>query len=273
MGYIYKIWNEDNDKVYIGQTSVGIKARWSAHLKNYLTNNAVIYRAMRSHGAGIFHIEQIEECDNELLDEREKYWIAFYDSYKNGYNSTPGGTALPSGKAPKRANNEFIHSLWDRGYSISEISEQCGSSTTTVKDHLKDYENFSNEESIRRGINKGAKTRSQAISQWTLQGEFVATFLSTSAAADATGIVCSNISKCLHKERQTAGNFYWTYENELPNITKNKQVYQYDKAGNLIAIFQTKAEAANKYNLDSGSIAKVCQGKRKTCGGYIWKEE
>jgi hypothetical protein len=29
MGYIYKIWNEDNDKLYIGQTSVGIKARWS----------------------------------------------------------------------------------------------------------------------------------------------------------------------------------------------------------------------------------------------------
>ena len=123
---------------------------------------------MRTHGAGIFHIEQIEECDNELLDEREKYWIAFYDSYKNGYNSTPGGTALPSGNAPKRADNKLIHELWDEGYSISEISEQCGSSITTIKDHLKDYENFTTEESIRRGINKGAQTRSQAISQWTL---------------------------------------------------------------------------------------------------------
>ena len=163
--------------------------------------------------------------------------------------------------------------LWDKGYSISEISEQCGNSATTVKEHLKDYENFTNEESIRRGVDKGAKTRSQAISQWTLQGEFVATFPSTVAAAEATGIARANINRCLHKERQTAGSFYWTYENELPNITKNKQVYQYDKAGNLIAIFQTKAEAANKYNLDSGSIAKVCQGKRKTCGGYIWKEE
>jgi len=58
----------------------------------------VLYMAMRKHGAGIFHIELIEECDNNLLNEREKYWISQYDSYKHGYNSTPGGTALSSGK-------------------------------------------------------------------------------------------------------------------------------------------------------------------------------
>lgn len=273
MGYIYKIWNEANNKLYIGQTSIGIKSRWAAHLKNYPTNNAVLYRAMRSHGVDIFHIEQIEECPNDLLDEREKYWIAFYDSYKNGYNSTPGGTALPSGNAPQRANNTPIHQLWDKGYSISEIAEKSGSSTTTVRDHLEDYPNYSVEESIRRGINKGAKTRSQAISQWSLQGKFIKTFISATKAAEETCISCQNINKCLHKERQSAGGFYWTHEGELPNITKNKQVYQYDKAGNLIAVFQTKAEAANKYGLDSGSIAKVCKGQRKTCGGYIWREE
>ena len=91
MGYIYKIWNEDNDKVYIGQTSVGIKIRWSQHLSNYMTNNAVLYRAMRKHGAGIFHIEQIEECENEKLNEREKYEIEFYQSNIYGYNKTTGG--------------------------------------------------------------------------------------------------------------------------------------------------------------------------------------
>jgi hypothetical protein len=228
---------------------------------------------MRSHGADIFHIEQIEECPNDLLDEREKYWIAFYDSYKNGYNSTPGGTALPSGNAPQRANNNLIHQLWDAGCSISEISEKSGSSITTVRAHLEDYPNYSVEESIHRGINKGAKTRSQTINQWSLQGELIKTFISAAKAEEETGIACQNISKCLHKERQTAGGFYWTYEGESPDITKNKQIYQYDKAGNLIAIFKTKAEAANRYGLDSGSIAKVCKGQRKTCGGYIWKEE
>ena len=272
MGFIYKIWNEKNDKLYIGQTSVGIKTRWSSHLKNYLTNNAVIYRAMRKYGAGIFHIEQIEECENSKLDEREKYWIEYYNSYKNGYNSTPGGTALPSGKMFARLDDNLIHRLWDEGYSIGEIVEKTGYSDTSIREHLHEYDKFSIEESISRGINKAAKTRSQEVSQWDLQGNFIQTYQSAVIASKETNITAQNIYKCLKKERETAGNYYWTYEGELPVITK-KQVYQYDKQGKLIQTFKTKAEAAKSLNLDSGSIAKVCQGKRKTCGGFIWREE
>ena len=272
MGFIYKIWNEENDKLYIGQTSVGIKTRWSSHLKNYLTNNAVIYRAMRKYGASIFHIEQIEECENSKLDEREKYWIEYYDSYKNGYNSTPGGTALPSGKMFARLDDNLLHQLWDEGYSISEIVEKTGYSDTSIREHLHEYEKFSVEESISRGINKAAKTRSQEVSQWDLQGNFIQTYQSAAVASKETNITVQNIYKCLKKERETAGNYYWTYEGELPVITR-KQVYQYDKQGNLIQTFNSKAEAAKSLNLDSGSIAKVCQGKRKTCGGFIWREK
>lgn len=273
MGFIYKIWNECNDKVYIGQTSVGIKTRWSKHLYNYLTNNSILYRAMRKYGAGVFHIEEIEECENEILNEREKYWIQYYDSYKNGYNSTPGGTALPSGKMFQRLDNKILFQLWDEGKSISEIQEQTGYSHTSILEHLKEYEKFSIEESILRGSQKSALSRSIAVSQWTTQGEFIKTFSSVKQAAETNNIAVQNIHKCLKKERQTAGGYYWTYENELPPKERKKQVYQYDKQGQLIQIYKNKAEAAKTLNLDSGSIAKVCQGKRKTCGGFIWKEE
>lgn len=273
MGYIYKIWNEENDKVYIGQTSVGIKARWSQHLKNYLTNNNVLYRAMRKYGAGIFHIELIEECENDELNKREIYWISYYDSYKNGYNSTPGGTALPSGKMFQRLDNKIIYDLWDSGYSISEIQKETGYSDTGIREHLLDYKNFSIEESIERGAKAAAKTRSKPISQWGLNGEFIKTYNSTVEASKYTNIPSQNINHCLHKKRLTAGNFYWTYENELPQLqSKKKMIHQYDLKGNLIKIYQTKAQAAKELNLDSGSISKVCQGKRKTCGGFIWKE-
>lgn len=273
MGYIYKIWNEDNNKLYIGQTSVGIKTRWSQHLSNYLTNNAVLYRAMRKHGAGIFHIEQIEECENDMLNEREKYWISYYDSYKNGYNSTPGGTALPSGKMFKRLDDSLIRELWDNGLSITEISEKTQNSTTSIREHLLEYENFNIEESIKRGNIKSGISRRKSITQWDLQGNFIAKYESASEASKITGIPDSNIGKCLHKERQTAGDFYWTYENEIPIIKTITQIYQYDKDNNLIAIYKTKAEAARALNLDSGSITKVCKGQRKTCGGFKWEEK
>ena len=38
-------------------------------------------------------------------------------------------------------------------------------------------------------------------------------------------------------------------------------------------LLEAIAEAAKTLGLDSGSIAKVCQGKRKSCGGFIWKEK
>jgi hypothetical protein len=33
----------------------------------------------------------IEECDFDLINEREMYWVKIYDTFKNGYNSDTGG--------------------------------------------------------------------------------------------------------------------------------------------------------------------------------------
>jgi hypothetical protein len=46
---------------------------------------------MRKYGIENFHIEQIEEVANDQLNEREKYWISYYNTYFDGYNSTLGG--------------------------------------------------------------------------------------------------------------------------------------------------------------------------------------
>lgn len=34
--------------------------------------------------------EIIEECDRSQLNERERYWIEFYESTDFGYNTTQG---------------------------------------------------------------------------------------------------------------------------------------------------------------------------------------
>ena len=46
---------------------------------------------MNKYGIEHFHIEEIEECDDNIVNEREVYWIKFYNSYHNGYNATYGG--------------------------------------------------------------------------------------------------------------------------------------------------------------------------------------
>lgn len=44
---------------------------------------------MNKYGSEHFHIKLIEETNNP--EERERYWIQYYDSYHNGYNATLGG--------------------------------------------------------------------------------------------------------------------------------------------------------------------------------------
>lgn len=94
MGFIYKVTNLINNKVYIGQTSLTICQRWEAHIKKAkMHTNRYLYDAMNHYGYNNFIVESLEECSNESLDEREKYWIAFYDSTNpdTGYNLTSGG--------------------------------------------------------------------------------------------------------------------------------------------------------------------------------------
>lgn len=149
----------------------------------------------------------------------EDYFTNFKMLYGGAYQCNKcGGTALPSGKMCKRLNNQIIYRLWDEGKSIKEIQEQTGYSNTSIREHLLNYKKFSTKESIDRGIQKAANTKSKPVSQWTLRGQFVATYKSSQEAERITGIKSSNINKCLHKERISAGSFYWTLENELPNV-------------------------------------------------------
>ena len=98
MGYIYKIENLLNHKIYIGQTTKERATdRFSQH--RYLARHpeqeasiSYLHRAMNKYGVNNFSFEVIEEIENSLLNEREQYWIEKRNSLApNGYNMTKGG--------------------------------------------------------------------------------------------------------------------------------------------------------------------------------------
>lgn len=114
---IYKITNLINGKIYIGK-SLNIKARIQAHKSYYKTNapsknnkywHNKLYTAMREFGIDNFSFEVIEECKSEELDQKEIYWINYYDSYNNGYNMTLGG----DGGSPHETNARALLTLDD----------------------------------------------------------------------------------------------------------------------------------------------------------------
>lgn len=54
-------------------------------------DNRVFHRASQKYGEENFEWAILEECEDNELNEREIYWIAYYDTYNNGYNATKGG--------------------------------------------------------------------------------------------------------------------------------------------------------------------------------------
>ena len=93
MGFIYKITNKINGKVYIGQTITPIKNRMYKHYSQARNGKNItgIDAAIKKYGEENFEVEQILECPNEDLDLQEKFYISKYNSFENGYNLTIGG--------------------------------------------------------------------------------------------------------------------------------------------------------------------------------------
>ena len=91
---IYKIKNKINGKLYIGQ-SVYIEHRFSEHKRKCKENkyNNHFYNALKKHGIENFEFTIIEKCSKQNLNNREQYWIKFYNSNNSqyGYNKTTGG--------------------------------------------------------------------------------------------------------------------------------------------------------------------------------------
>ena len=134
MAYIYKIINDINEKVYIGKTQQTIQQRWSNHLKDSVKTtkeHRPLYAAMRKYGGEHFKIEIIEECDTFILEEREIYWINYYDSYRNGYNATLGGDGTI------RLNHQQIIDLYKQEQNMIKVAEIIGCSKDSVSDILK----------------------------------------------------------------------------------------------------------------------------------------
>ena len=50
---------------------------------------------MRKHGIENFHIEEIGEYSEDILNDMEIYWIGYYNGYTEGYNATRGGDGRP----------------------------------------------------------------------------------------------------------------------------------------------------------------------------------
>lgn len=131
---IYKITNKANNKKYIGQSNNVENRLKNGHLKPLLNNkhkNEHLQAAFNKYGIQNFLFEIIEECEEDLLNEREQYWIEYYKCYlpENGYNHIIGDFFKPL----KLTNNDKLEIInvfkndpyYDKGIIAKKYNVSC----------------------------------------------------------------------------------------------------------------------------------------------------
>ena len=122
---------------------------------------------------------------------------------------------------------------------------------------------------------RSAISRSKAVMQYTLDGEFLKEWLSGTYASRQLFIPQAAINACcLHKPKYNqAGGFLWKYKDDsMPIIYKHgKRVVKCGVDGTPIEEYQNITEASITNHILPSSISNCLAGRSKFAGGYKWK--
>ena len=140
-----------------------------------------IHRAINKYGKSNFTIEVIEEVESTNLNDRERYWIKYYNSYNNGYNSTKGGQDKI--KMFKNLDAESIIKEYKSGKSLRGIGRNFNVDKQTIKDllvrnniKLRATRTYKLSQEDREGILKdfsSGLSRKEIINKWNISKSYL----------------------------------------------------------------------------------------------------
>ena len=188
-------------RIYIGLTTRTVEMRWKEHVRGtqYIDN------AIKEFGKENFIIETIEECEDDVADDREIYWIQYYDSYHNGYNYTLGGR---DNKLIMTDKVQEVLDLWNQGLTVNRIIEKTKLNVETVRGYLNKNGIDHAQIKARANIFIG-KAKAKAVGQFDLEGNLIKTWESQAQIIRETGISKSTIQRAIQNKDKVVNNSYW----------------------------------------------------------------
>lgn len=246
---VYIHTNKINNKVYIGITSQKPETRWGRDGKRYKENQPVFYNAIQKYGWDNFnHIIFAENLTKEEAVNIEIKLIALYKSnckrYQNpayGYNMTDGGEGtvgrICSDETRAKIRNAKSNISEETRRKISDAAKKQMEDPEMIKllslKKIGIYDGINNPmygkrhtEEARKKISDAAKERfsdpencprygtGRNVIQLSLNGEYIAEYISADEAQRKTGINRSSIRRCcdVNHQQKTAGGFKWLYK-------------------------------------------------------------
>lgn len=119
-------------------------------------------------------------------------------------------------------------------------------------------------------------TKGVPVSQYTLDGVFVANYATIEQASKKVNISRGGIKCTCEGKQKSAGGYLWRYRNDEPpgKIRRDncKRVDQYSKDGKFIATFNSIKEATSALGKKSfNNITENLKKRSNSAYGFIWK--
>lgn len=297
-GFIYKIWNDVNDCIYIGRTYRTLEKRWKEHCEYSKDHKTILYDNIRSIGLKHFELSVIENLYSETLNgikemcfSRERYWIEQYKlSGIELYNMTNGGDDVLEKKFPERPviQYDLFCNEINRFNSITEAGDKTGIShsdiSTCCSKNGKIYctNNYIwryAEEPLTDKEILELNNRYKGVCQYDFNGNLLNTFYRPIdacryLASHGINVDSGNITACSNGKVKSVAGFIWRYRmdsfDKYPLPKRIKKVNRYLIDGTYVDSFESCADAERKTGVDSSSINQCCLKHSTMAGGYIW---
>ena len=225
IGFIYVITNDVNGKQYVGKTTDTVEVRYKKHLEEYKKprcEKRPLYPAMNKYGLEHFFVKQLEECELDILNIREQYWIKELNTFHNGYNATYGGDGT------QLYNYELLVEEYDKGLTGQEIAEKYNCDNDTVRKALvkagRDTKKNANDRNICYPviqIDKKTMINLQEFNSCSAAARYI--FEHNYTKDKNLSSIQHHIMQAAKGERNTAYGFKWNLKNKLcPDGPPNK---------------------------------------------------
>lgn len=224
---IYCIENIITNKKYIGQ-SIDVNDRWRRHISELNHNyhhNDYLQKAWNKYGKKGFKFYVLEYCDIDKLDEKEIYYINYYDTLNRnyGYNLKSGGQN--GAYSLSEESREKLSNSIKQSYQNSNLKEirKINALNQWANPEIKNkiiglnngmYGRHHTEESKRKMSehSKGKPSfRRNTTPVFCL--ELNKEFKDATEASKELSIDSSGILKVCRKERKTCGGYHWEFIN------------------------------------------------------------
>ena len=219
IGRIYKISNNFNAQVYVGQTWRPLDKRFKEHAIN--SGSPKLHNSIIKHGSSNFTIELLWECEctQAELDTKEMEFITQLQTLSpNGYNLKEGGSG---GKLSAESREKMRASHLGKILSLETISKialasigNTNSLGRVLSEETKQLIGNCNSGSSSHWYGKrgGEHPTARKVEQWSRDGEqLIRTHMSLTEAANELGADLSSLAACCRGRRKTCRNFTWRY--------------------------------------------------------------